>query len=94
VTIRPGTAVTGLVTGPEALGGVPHVTGVLLDRGGASRPPRRGTGRCARCATSTRGSGPGRGTRRWRTRAAGESLTDVQVLAGIEDRYRRFVVVP
>lgn len=37
VTIRRGVAVTGLVTGAEAVGGVPHVTGVLTAGGEAIR---------------------------------------------------------
>jgi 2-polyprenyl-6-methoxyphenol hydroxylase-like FAD-dependent oxidoreductase len=37
VTVRRGVVVTGLVTGPEAVSGVPHVTGVLTAGGEAIR---------------------------------------------------------
>jgi 2-polyprenyl-6-methoxyphenol hydroxylase-like FAD-dependent oxidoreductase len=37
LTIRRGVAVTGLVTGPPAIDGVPHVTGALIDDGSAIR---------------------------------------------------------
>lgn len=176
VTIRRGVAVTGLLAGPEAVGGVPHVTGVLtaggeairadlvvdttgrrspvtgmLDAMGARRPieEREDSGFVyyvrhfrARdagpahpghpkaegtllqhfeslsiltlpCDSGTWGVGlvtssrdkdlrALRDVRAWHAALAlyptvarwadGEPLTGVQVIAGIEDRYRRFVV--